>query len=251
MKPIKNFEVPKDAVPFNPAKTVTIAAGASETMTLSGRGGAAYGFNRILPYADDMANVTVKALLNNERIIFQDVQLSVLREFFANGPTAAPFVIQRNNTLEFTLTNNAATDQTANIELLGYGTPTLIALKEAYEAQGLKMPTPVFFYAKELITAGISNQPVTIPNKSVDSEIVRAAIKTTNDNDLRVSLNLFNETIKNDVFIQQFNDEFSSGKPSQVPLKVGANEPFSLFANSASANDETLSFFAEAYPTKK
>lgn len=244
---IKDFNPPSKATPFNPAKTVTVPAGGSETFSLTGQGNKVYGFNRILPYCDKPAQVTIKALLNNESVIFQDIQLSVLREYFAAGKAAAPFVIQRNNTLDITLTNHAGNDQPVNVELLGYAKDSLVALHEAYQSRGLEMPTPIFFYGKGNIQSGIPNQQIDVPSKSVDAELVRAAVKSTADEDLRVTLKKFNETVKNDVFVQQFNDEYSLGKPSKIALNIGANDPFSVTVNSNSGQTEMLSFFAEAY----
>jgi hypothetical protein len=53
--------------------------------------------------------------------------------------------------------------------------------------------------------------------------------------------------VKNSVFVQQFNDEFSNGRRSFVPIEVGKNVPVTLNASNANVAAQTLSFFGEGY----
>ena len=244
---IKNFTPPGNASPYNPAKTVTVPAGGEAEIKLKGRSADVFGLTRILPYCSDFNGIEIEARLNNERILFEPVQLSAVRELFVDSELLAPLIIQKNNDLRFTLTNTTAAAIDTNIELLGYDGPSLRKLVGMYDDKGIEMPTPVFLFAKEEIAAGAANQGVAIPSKSVDLELLRAAIRTDSDDDMTVSLEIYNETVKNSVFVQQFNDEFSNGRRSFVPIEVGKNVPVTLNASNANVAAQTLSFFGEGY----
>ncbi len=244
---IKNFTPPPDAAPYNPAKTITVPAGGTADMELQGRGSDVFGITRMLPYCSDFNAIEVRAELNNERIIFSDIQLSVLRQLFRSGQLLAPYIIQQNNDLGFTFTNTSGSDIDVNMQLLGYDGPSLRKLIRLYEKQAVAMPKPVFLYAKAEIPSFATKQPVDIPSKSVDVELHRAAVRTDSDPDMSVSLETYNETIKNGVFVQQLNDEFSNGRRALVPIEIGKNVPFSLKATNRNADPQTLSFLGEAY----
>lgn len=244
---IKNFTPPDDSSPYNPAKTVTVPANGDKTFTLQGRGADIFGINRILPWCSAMDAVTVKAELNNERKIFGDLQLSVIRQLFKGGQLLAPYIIQKNNDLEFTLTNSTAADVDVNMQLLGFDGPALRKLIGQYKENSIDMPTPVFVYGSEEIAANATGQRVDIPTKAVDVNLQRMAVKTDDDDDVRLSLQIYNETIKQDVFVQQLNDEFSGGTRSMVPYRIEKNVPFSLIAENAGGTSRTLSFLAESY----
>lgn len=247
---IKNFTPPADSYPYNPSKKVTVPANDSVIISLQGRGANAFGFNRILPFGSDLSVIEASFTLNEDyNLIKADtpIQLSAIRQLFLRKSLLAPFIIQQNNKLVVTLTNTSGADQDVNIELLGYDTPALNKLVTAYEDKGIKRPVPVFLYAKGEVAANSANVSIPIPTKSADVEIVRAAIKTDDDPDMSVTLQYFNEAIKNQVFVQQFNDEYEDAY-SIVPIRVGGNSPLRLLAsNTDQANANTLSFIAEAY----
>jgi hypothetical protein len=246
---INEFEPPQNASPYNPAKTVTVPANDEAEITLKGRSANAFGFNRILPWCADMDAIEIKAELNEDRTIFKPVQLSVVRELFHNHSLLAPYIIKKHNDLRFTLTNPTGTDIDVNIQVLGYDAPALQKLVNDYKAAGLKMPRPAFLYGKGEVPANSSNHPIEVPTKSKDVDLIKAAIKSGSDKDIRVSLEVYNETIKNRVFIQQLNDEYEAGR-SMVPIPVGRNVPFTVKASNTNANPQTLSFLGEAYVHK-
>ncbi|WP_409029447.1 hypothetical protein [Gracilimonas sediminicola] len=247
---IKNFTPPADSYPYNPSKKVTVPGNDSVVLSLKGRGANAFGFNRILPFGSDLSVIEASFTLNEDyNLIKADtpIQLSAIRQLFLRKSLLAPFIIQQNNELLVTLTNTSGTDQEVNIALLGYDTPALNKLIAAYDEKGIKRPTPVFLYAKGEVAADSANVSIPISTKSVDVEIVRAAIKTDDDPDMSVTLQYFNEAIKNQVFVQQFNDEYEDAY-SIVPIRVGGNSPLRLLAsNTDQANANTLSFIGEAY----
>jgi len=244
---LKNFVPPLDSFPYNPAKTVNVPGNGSATITLNGRGANAFGFVRILPFGSDLSVIEADFTLNEDYNIIKDVQLSVVRQMFLRKELLAPYIIKKNNDLLIELRNTSGNDQEVNIQLLGYDTPALNKLQSEYQKQDLKQPTPIFLYAKGEIQADGNNIPIEIKTKSVDINLVRAAIKSDGDNDLKVTLQLFNESIKNQVFVQQINDEYENNY-SLVPIVVGKNSPFRLLVtNNDIANPKTVSFLGEAY----
>jgi hypothetical protein len=244
---IKNFTPPQDASPFNPAKTVTVPAGGSTDVLLKGRKSDVFGLNRILPYGEDLSQILVSASLNNRRIIFDDIQLSAVRELFQDSHLKAPFIIQRNNDLTFTLSNRSSSDMAVNMELLGYNGDVLRKLVQDYQMQGLTMPTPVFLFGSDTLAGGAKNKFVNIPTLARDVQLQRMAVKTDDDPSVRVSLQLYNETIKNDVFVPQINDEFSNGRQLTVPVTIKKSVPFGLKATNSSSNSLVISYLGEAY----
>lgn len=248
MKIIKNFLPPVNSSPYNPARLVTIPTGESVDVRLQGRESDTFGIDRILPGGQNLSDITATAFLNEEFIIFKDVKLSALRQHFRNRKLLTPFVIQRNNHLNITLTNNAGVDSTVNIELLGYDTPAVSKLISEYEKMGLPMPQPVFLYATQEIPASASTFQVPIPTKAVDVEILRASISTDQDEDITVSIQIYNEIVKNKVFVDQINNEFEQ-LAAMVPFAVGRNVPLSLQVDNLDNSAHELSFLAEAYIT--
>jgi hypothetical protein len=236
-----------DARPYNPAKTVTVAAGGSYDLTLQGRAADVFGINRILPWCSDMNAVTITARINHERMLFEDVRLPVIRELFKAGKLKAPFIIQKNNELTLTLNNTSASDLAVNIELLGYDGPNLRKLVSMYKQQDFPMPTPVFLYGSGTVNANAANQRINIPTKSKDVVLERMALHTSSDEYIHVSLQVYNETIKNDVFVNQLNDEYSNGHRALVPIKIKKSVPFTLAASNVDSADHWLSYMGEAY----
>lgn len=244
---IKNFVPPPDSVPYNPSKKINVPAGNSVEIALQGRGANAFGITRIIPYGSDLSVIEANFSIGDEYIVMKEIQLSVVRQLFLQSSLRSPLIIEKNNTLYVTLTNTSGTDQEVNVELIGYDTPALNKLIGDYEKAGIKMPVPIFLFAKGEVLASANNQLVNIPTKSSDIDLVRMAAKSDNDPDITLTLQLKNEAVKNQVFIQQLNDEFLTG-PSLVPLRVGKNSAFAFKAsNSDGVNDRTVSFLGEGY----
>jgi hypothetical protein len=250
IKTIKNFIPPKDASPFNPAKKVTVEANSTTYLTLKGRNADVFGIRRMLPFCSDMNAITVKATLNHERILFSGISLAAIHQLFKDGELLAPYIIQKNNDLLFELTNTSGTDLDVNMELLGYDGPSLRKLVQLYNQSSFDMPTPVFLFGSDSIPSKASNHYIEIPTKSMTVDLQRAAITSTKDESISISLLIANEVIKNEVFIEQFNDEFRNGQRLMVPITIGAGKNFNLTAsNSDQANDQQISFLGESYIT--
>jgi hypothetical protein len=236
-----------DAKPYNPAKTVTVGANDSYELTLQGRGSDVFGINRILPWASDLDALKITARINHERILFEDIRLPVIRELFSDSKLKAPFIIHKNNELTLTLENTSSGDVPVNIELLGYDGPNLRKLVSLYKQKGFPMPTPVFLYGGGTVNANAANQRINIPTKSKDVLLERMAIHSGKDELIHVSLQVYNETIKNDVFVNQINDEFAGGRRALVPITIKKSVPFTLAASNVDTSDHWLSYMGEAY----
>ena len=251
IKTLQNFTPPQISKPYNPSKLVTVPANDSVEFTIEGRDNGVFGFDRILPYGADLLNITCTATLNDETTIFKNVQLAALRKHFLDNKLKFPYIIQASTDLNLVLTNTSGNDVVVNIELLGYDAPALNKLVKGYKTLGLEIPKPVFLTANAEIAASAQNYSVDIKTKSVDLEMYRATIVSDDDDDMVVSLQIYNETVKNSVFIQQFNDEFAHFD-AMVPFEVSSRVPLSLLVtNYDGANANTLTFFGEAYVVKK
>lgn len=244
---IKNFIPPQDSFPYNPSKRVKIPANDKISFELEGRGANSFGITRIIPGGANLSSIKADLVLNNEYHILKDAHLSTIKQLFKSKSLLAPYIIQQNNTLEVTLYNPTGNAESVNIQLNGLDTPALNKLVGEYESKGLKMPVPMFLYASDEIDAGAIGQSVDIKTKSVDLNLVRMAVGTSNDVDISLSLKSFNESIKNEVYVDQINDEYESDY-SSPPIKVGKNTPFSLLvSNDNLGSARQLSFIGETY----
>jgi hypothetical protein len=243
---ITNLPVPKNSTPYTPAKYVNVPNGGTAEMEFTGRSGATFGFNRILPGGQNLNDLTVTAELNEDWTLFKDIKLSVLRDHFKSKALLAPFIIQENNTLRLTISNPLGSDKKASVQLLGYDAPYLKRLINAYSNKGYSMPKPVFLHANDEIGASAKAQAVDIKTKAVDVRMVRATIKTDSDDDILVTVQIYNESVKNKVFIQQFNDEFESNY-ANVPFVIGKAVPLSLITENLDSSKHDLCFLGESY----
>lgn len=246
---LKNIPAPKNSTPYVPSQYATVPAGGSTVMRFTGRGGATFGFDRILPGGASLNDVTATAKLNEDMILFEDVKLSVIRSHFQSKALLAPYVIQEQNDLNITLKNPTGSNANVGIQILGYDAPYLKRLIQAYQKKGLDMPKPVFLHASEEIAANAASQSVDIPTKSVDVRMLRATVKTDSDSDIVFSVQVYNESVKNRVFVQQFNDEYESNY-ANVPFVIGRTVPLSLLVTNLSATAHDLSFLGETYVMK-
>ena len=246
---IKNIRAPKESTPYVPSQMKSVPANGSTDIVFTGRGGQTFGFDRILPGGSSLNDITATARLNDDMILFEDVKLSVLRHHFGSKSLLAPYIIQQQNDLIITLNNPTASEVDIGIQLLGYDAPYLARLIKTYQSKGIDMPKPVFLHATDEIGANAQSQSVNIRTKAVDLRLVRATIKTDSDEDIVLSVQVYNESVKNSVFVQQFNDEYESNY-ANVPFIIGKAVPFSLLVRNLSGNAHNLSFLGETYVMK-
>lgn len=248
---IRNITPPADSTPYNPAKFVSVPANGTVSITLAGRNSELFGFDRMLPGSPSPDAITVTAILNEEIILFKDVKLSAIIQHFKHLKLLAPYVIQQNNNLVFELTNSTGAAVPVNMQLLGYDAPGVRALQAAYKNKGVRMPEPIFLFANATVPASAQSFAINIPTKPVNLRLLRSTIVTEDDNDITVSMKVYNETIKNQVFVEQFNQEYESSYPF-IPFEVGVSVPFTLQAdNLDGANAHDLHFLGEAYVMHK
>lgn len=246
MRIIKNFVPPKESSPFNPSKSLELAAGSKGEIIMNGMGGESFGIRRILPYSQDMHKVMVSARLNEDLYLFRGVQLSVVHTLFKSiDGLFAPFIIQKNNNIVFELENTAATKQTVNIQLIGYDQYAMGKLRQAYGQIGSPLPVPRFLYGHASVPAEAINTDLGVKSKSVDVEVRRIAMSSDRP-DVTTSMKVYNTTVRSELFIDQINDEFN-GKYANVPFIVGSNVPFDVYASNANDQSAQVSFLCECY----
>jgi hypothetical protein len=247
MKVIRNFLPPSDSSPYNPAKSVQVAPGEHGEIRMNGMGGESFGVRRILPYSQDMNKIMVSARLNEDTYLFRGVQLAVVYELFRSiSGLYAPFIIQKNNSIVFELENTDSSGQLVNIQLVGYDQYAMGKLKRAYQQIGAQMPVPRFLYGHASVAAGQVNADLGVKSKSVDVEVRRMAMSSDRPENITASMKVYNTSIRNELFIQQLNDEFD-GQYANVPFIVGANVPFDVFASNANSQPAEVSFLCESY----
>ena len=246
MRIIKNFLPPKESSPYNPSKSLELAAGGKGEIIMNGMGGESFGIRRILPYSQDMNKIMVSARLNEDLYMFRDVQLSVVHTLFKSiDGLFAPFIIQKNNNIVFELENKSTTKQTVNIQLIGYDQYAMGKLRSAYGQIGSPVPVPRFLYGHASVPAGGINADLGVKSKSVDVEVRRIAMSSDRP-DITSSMKVYNTTVRSELYIDQINDEFD-GKYANVPFIVGSNVPFDVYATNANAQTAEVSFLCECY----
>lgn len=251
MKIVKNFIPPTESTPFNPAKAVEIPAGGSGHIIMNGMGGESFGVRKILPYASNMDKVFVSARLNEDLYLFRDLQLSVVHRLFQRiDGLLAPFIIQKSNSLVFELTNTHNSAQTINIQLVGYDHYSLTKLINIYKEISSPMPQPRFLYGHTTLASGAFNIDMSVKAKSIDVEARRLAMSSDRPGDITASLKVYNTTIRNEVYLEQLNDEFGQFY-ANVPFIIGSNMPFQVYASNKGPSEANVSFLCEAYVVQK
>ena len=251
MKIVKNFIPPKESTPFNPAKSVEIAPGASGEIIMNGMGGESFGVKRMLPYAKNMDKIFVSTRLNEDLYLFRDIQLSAVHKLFKSTQgLLAPFIIQKSNSLVFELKNTDPAQQTVNIEIVGYDHYALSKLQAIYRQIDAPMPQPRFLYGQATLVAGAVNSDMGVKSKSFDVEARRLAMSSDRPGDVTVSMKIYNTTIRNEVYIEQISDEFGQSY-ANVPFIVGSNVPFQVYASNKGASLANVSFLCEAYAVQQ
>ena len=251
MKIVKNFIPPTESTPFNPAKAIEIPAGDTGHIMMNGMGGESFGVRKILPYAPDMNTIFVSARLNEDLYLFRDLQLSVVHRLFQQiDGLLAPFIIQKSNSLVFELTNTHSAAQTVNIQLIGYDHYSLTKLINIYSDIGSPMPQPRFLYGQATLAAGAVNIDMGVKAKSIDVEARRLAMSSDRPGDITASLKVYNTTIRNEVYLEQLNDEFGQFY-ANVPFIIGSNMPFQVYASNKGPSQANVSFLCESYVVQK
>lgn len=244
---VEKFRPSRRAQIFNPVQDFTVPAGQSVVKEYRGLSGKEFGVNRFNIGCASPENILVKAVLNNELVLFQNVHLSALRTLFLHRSLLAPFIIRENNTLELTLTNIGSSTIDANVQLLGFDHVALAELRAFNERTGKVLPKPAFLFGHDTVNALTTRKRIPIQEKATTVVFARMALGSTIEADTRVSIDVNNDTIKKEVFLSQLNDEFLSMQ-ALVPFEIGSRIPFDLLVtNKNNANAIQVSFIAEGY----
>lgn len=239
---------PANSVPFTPAENYELAAGASETLEFRGLNRQRYGFDRIVPYANLPAHVTLTAELNNEKILFRNVNVLALTRLFLHRHLIFPWVIRSANVLRVTVTNTHPTDTAiGSVMLNGVDEPYLAKMEAAYQDAGIPTPSARLLYGNATIPAQANDFAVNVEQPANDVLFRSMAIGTTSDSDILVKMEIWTEKMKDLVFAEQINNEYSSLR-SRVNFKLSQNTPFTLKTTNLNATDSVkFTYIAEAY----
>lgn len=245
---IKRFRPSKRISPFSPSLIFDIPAGESVSRDFRGYDGQDFAFNRLSFGTNTPGTILASAKLNNERDIFTNVQISALQDLFRFRSLLAPFIIARGNFLTITLTNlDNSNDAKANVQLLGYDHITLEEWREFNEKVGRKILEPVFVYGFADVPAQQQLKLVNLTSRARPVLVHRFFVGSTGDDDLQVSLEVYNDEIKRDLFVKQLNEEFLS-MPALIPFYIGGNIPISMYVtNNSNATTHQVSVIGEGY----
>lgn len=237
-----------------PAKTFELAAsgsaGDSVTHQYGGYGSEKYGFNRLVIGATDFKNIMCKITMNEgESVIVDNIHLYALRHLFLHYSLLSPFIIENNRKMEITLTNMSNEPQRANIQMTGMREQLLNQWIESNHRSGKKILKPVLLHGNAELAPLSNRMPVAFKRRQFDVKYHRLVIASSADdfNDITASLYRYQELLKNDMFINQYNDEFLSMR-ALVEYEISSNVPVELHLSNLNSSDtHTVSFIAEGY----
>lgn len=241
------FKPPKDSEIYTPAQLFEVAGNGSVTKTFRGVSGHEFGFNRIIIGSTAPTQMRVKAVLNGDKTIFDNVHISALKNLFLHRSLLSPFVIEDTNNLEITITDESGAAQKANVMLAGMDHIGLRAFRQHQVAKFGKVLKPVFLYGSDTINANQVDKQIEIKKKAKPVIFTGMQVGSDSLSNVLVSMAIDTDEIKSQVFAEQVNDEFLSMR-SIIPYELSATVPFWLYAtNLDGANPHNLSFIAEAY----
>jgi hypothetical protein len=243
------FRPTKNTSYFSPTQDFIIPAGSTVSKDFRGLDGGNFGLNRLSIGTDiDSKNLIMTARLNNEKDIFTNIHVSALQAMFLARTLLAPFVIERGNFLTIIIKNNHAT-ATANVavQVLGFDEVVLGEWMEYKRANGQKIREPFLVSGYSTVAALEERKLINLTNRARPYLVHRLFAGSDGAVDLRLTLDIYNDTIKRDVFIDQLNDEFKYHQ-ALVPYYVGGNIPVSLYVTNVSSTDvRNISIIGEGY----
>jgi hypothetical protein len=248
MSQIKRFRPSRRASYFSPSHLFQMAPGASVSKDFRGYDGAEFAFNRLSFGTLTPHTIVVSAKLNNERDIFSNVHISALQDMFRLRSLLAPFIIAQGNILTITLTNlDTVNPASANVQLLGFDHETLREWRQFNSANSRSVLEPVFVYGTGDVPAQQQLRVVNLTSRSKPVHVHRFFAGSNGANDLLISLEVYNDQVKRDLYIAQLNDEFLS-MPALMPYYIGENIPISMYVTNNNATDvRTVSIIGEGY----
>ena len=238
------------ALYYTPSVTLTVPANGSVSSDLQGYNANLYGLNRILIGGSNLSSINVSAELNGEPgnpTILEPVQANALQNLFAYRSLKGAIPIKNRTNLHLTLENTSATDQTVNVQIIGYTQEHYNALKSSYQARGSKFPEPYFVQGQLTLNAGATNAKLAITLPAAKLRLTRMALGSDSDSDIMLKIRQDKHYIKPQVFLSQINDEFRD-MDIILPYDLEPRKPFEIyFDNLDTVNPHTVSFIAETY----
>ncbi|MCH8567620.1 MAG: hypothetical protein LAT67_05125 [Balneolales bacterium] len=232
---------------YTPSQNFIVPPGGTITKQFYPRTGNQYGFNRILVGATNTTALFMSAEINNETTIFRDVHVETVRRLFRSRTLESPFIIKASRSLSITITNVSNQEQEVTVQLAGFDDWLLKRWVEDRKNQGQRILTPAFFYGKAEVGATERGKLLNLPPRSENMIVTRMQLASNGDADIRVSLREYSSDLKQNLFLEQLNDEFDL-KTALVPYRIKANWPLELvFDNRHPTQSRTVSALLEAY----
>ena len=247
------FRPPKGTLPYAPSATVTIGAGATETLEFVGLDGEAFGFTRILVDAGNLNQIRATIKNNKGRdTLATGVHLAAIRQLFLNRALHAPFVIENQNRLDVQLTNDTVGALTARVQLVGYTEEMLEAWRSWSQETHGRILQPIFVHASEQLAAGASKKQVAVDIGTARAEVSRMAMGSEALSDISLSVQAVNQrmrkvTIDDDVTAAMLNDRYLD-RAAESPILVDPSHSLTLFfTNASGVATRRVSMIGEAY----
>ncbi|HYW95032.1 MAG TPA: hypothetical protein VE870_05550 [Bacteroidales bacterium] len=244
---------------YTPSAQETVTAGSTHTFSFQGYRGLKYGLNRILI---SLAGGNLYDFLVSARILYSSGTVSLfptnpkdsgisadaLNDMFLGRSLRGAFIIDEQTSMEIDVQNTSASDQTVNVQIMGYADVQLESLQADYAGQGKTFPRPFFIsYPNTSIAAGTTNKqlPITLPRQSL--RLYRMFVGSDSPGNLSLKIRQNTIYIKPQVLASQLNDEFRY-MDIILPIDLDSRIPFQLYVDNLDVvNAHDISFIGETY----
>jgi len=233
---------------YTPSETVDIPAGETKIIEFAGLNSQRYGFNRILVGGTGLSKIYCTVKKNNGRdTIIPRIQLETLKKLFLERSIEGAIGIAKGTNVQFVLENTGVATQKVNVELIGYDTEHLIRKIQAYESKNLPFPAVEFITTQITVPANTEQLRVDISMPEYETRLYRIAMSNDQqDEDILVSMMQNRTLIKDEVFLNQINEEFANMRII-LPRTLKARDPFEIYLSNLSGNPVNVSFLGETY----
>jgi hypothetical protein len=232
---------------LQPSQTVDVAGGATETVTLAGRGDRPLGFDRILVYADGVEEQVLLKMQPNSGgfTFFEDVQASAIQDFFRHRRLQSPLLLEEGRALEIEVTNNSGSPATVTVELTALPQRVLEDRLEAVREEFGERLVPVFLYVTGTVPAN-ANARADLLSYREYTELLRFITSSTAENEITYDVDLPARTPIRDKRHQTVLDQFESGD-LQIPLGIDTTKDARLVVANQTSSQQRYTFLGECY----
>lgn len=231
---------------YAPATAVTLAAGATETVEIRGQGGNPFAFDRLTAAGDTRAITATARVEEGTRTLFKDVHLEALRSLTRLRRLKGVLMIGQRDALQLELTNRSDQEQSASVQLLGYGSAVAIeeqraCLKSTYGYE----PKVELLSGYAELSAGASGVRIDV-RRSFPVRFRRFFVESDRPEDVRAALKLYSDTVMQEVRLQQITDRYLKFE-APSPMILDGNTPLSVELRNTGAAAAAVSVLFEAY----